>query len=98
MTLPVWLYWEGPCPDWILACRETITSHARDPRLLGPRDIDQLRDSDRDLDLSGLHVAHRADYVRALVLARYGGLWVDADCIVMHPLDRILDLLREHDF
>jgi SAM-dependent methyltransferase len=98
MTLPVWMYWEGDCPDWILACRRTIERYAAEPRLLGPREVDQLRDTDRDIDLSGLLVAHRADYLRAFLLARYGGLWVDADCVVTRPLDPVLELLREHEF
>src|SRR5262249_49751146 len=28
MTLPVWLYWEGTCPEWIKACQRTIFPHA----------------------------------------------------------------------
>jgi hypothetical protein len=94
MNLPVWMYWEGDCPDWILACRETIERHAAEPRLLGPREVGEMC----DIDLSGLLVAHRADYIRAFLLARYGGLWVDTDCVVMRSLDPVLDLLRTHEF
>ena len=96
--LPVWTYWEGPCPDWIEACRRTIVKHAPDVRLLGPDDIDRLRDRDRDIGLSHLATAHRSDFMRAFLLARYGGLWIDSDCLVMKPLQPVLALLREHDF
>jgi hypothetical protein len=96
--LPVWTYWEGPCPEWIRACLRTITSHAARVHALDPKSFDQLWDRDRDINLSRLRPAHRADFVRAFLLHRYGGLWIDADCLVMHPLQPVLDLLQEHDF
>jgi hypothetical protein len=86
MALPVWMYWEGSCAGWIRACQETVFRHGGDVRLLGPRDLDHLQHVDRDLDLSRLHVAHRADYIRAFLLARYGGLWIYSACIVLRPL------------
>jgi hypothetical protein len=96
--LPIWIYWEGRCPQWIRACRQTIEKHAPNLRLLTPQAFECLRDQDRDIDLSHLHVAHRADYIRAFLLYRYGGLWIDADCLVMQGLQPVLDLLAEHDF
>jgi hypothetical protein len=94
----VWTYWEGPCPAWIRACRRTIISHAPQIRLLTPETFNLLRDRDRDIDLSRLQPAHRADYIRAFLLQRYGGLWIDADCLVMKSLKEVLALLEEHDF
>ena len=98
MSLPVWLYWEGPCPEWIRACQQTIFAHGADVRLLGPAQFDQLRQEDRDIDLSPLYVAHRADFARAYLLAHYGGLWVDSDCLVLRSLQPVLDLLERFDF
>jgi hypothetical protein len=96
--LPIWTYWEGACPPWIRACRRTIAAYAPAVRFLTPELFDRMRDHDRDIDLSRLHAPHRADYIRAFLLQRYGGLWIDADCVVMQPLQPILDLLAEHDF
>jgi Capsular polysaccharide synthesis protein/Methyltransferase domain len=98
MTLPVWLYWEGVCPEWIQACHRTIFAHAPDVRLLTREAFEQLWDVDRDIDLTRLHVAHRADFIRAFLLARYGGLWIDSDCLVMQSLHPILSAVWEHDF
>lgn len=92
------MYWEGECPEWIRLCQETVRKHGTDVRLLTPGDFDALRSVDRDIDLNGLHVAHRADFVRSFLLAHFGGLWIDSDCIVMQPLHRILKELRENDF
>lgn len=95
--LPVWVYWEGPCPDWIRACLRTLAAAAPNLRLLTPESFDRLRDQDRDIDLARLQVAHRADFARLFLLHRYGGLWVDADCLAMQPLQRVLDLLGQHE-
>jgi hypothetical protein len=97
-ALTVWTYWEGPRPDWIRACLRTIAASAPNVRLLTPESFDRLRDRDRDVDLSRLHAPHRADYIRAFLLQRFGGLWIDADCLVMQPLQPVLELLAKHDF
>jgi hypothetical protein len=97
-ALPLWMYWEGDCPAWIRMCQQTVLAHASNVRLLSPSDFDRLRDIDRDIDLGRLGAAHRADFIRAFLLARYGGLWVDSDCIAMQPLDSILECLADYDF
>ncbi len=94
----VWTYWEGPCPAWIRECRRTIARHAPRVRFLDPASFDQLRDRDRDIDLTRLDAAHRADYIRAFLLQRYGGLWLDADCLVMQSLQPVLELLEQHEY
>jgi hypothetical protein len=96
--IPVWTYWEGPCPDWIESCHRTIVAHAPGARMLTPESFDGLRNRDRDVDLSRLTPAQRADFIRAFLLARFGGLWIDSDCLVMQPLQPVLDLLRTQDF
>lgn len=93
----VWVYWEGPCPDWIRACLRTLAIAAPNLRLLSAESFDHLRDHDRDINLARLQVAHRADFVRLFLLRRYGGLWVDADCLAMQPLQPVLDLLGQHE-
>jgi Capsular polysaccharide synthesis protein len=98
-SLPVWLYWEGECPDWIRACQDSVRAHAPDVRLIGPQDFQRLcQEHDDDLDLSGLQVAHRADVIRSVLLHRYGGLWVDSDCIVLRDLQPMLDMLEQVGF
>lgn len=97
-SLPVWMYWEGQCPKWIRECQRTVRDHAQDVRLLSFDEFDRARDIDHDIDLSRLYVAHRADFIRAFLLARFGGLWVDSDCLVVKPLEPILDLLEKNGF
>jgi len=89
----VWLYWEGECPAWIQACRTTIIRHAPQVRVLNPETWDALWLEDRNIDLASLGVEHRSDFIRAYLLAHYGGLWIDSDCVVLRPLDQLLDVL-----
>jgi FkbM family methyltransferase len=98
MSLPVWLYWEGERPDWIDECYRTVVLHADNVHLITPEDFDTMREADRDIDISSLYVAHRADFIRAFLLAKYGGLWIDADCVVMKSLQPVLSLLADYDF
>jgi hypothetical protein len=97
-ALPVWFYWEGPRPSWIERCQATIARHAANPRMLDWPAFDALWDLDRDIDLGPLYVAHRADFIRAFLLARHGGLWIDSDCIVMRPLAEMLASLDRINF
>jgi glycosyltransferase involved in cell wall biosynthesis len=96
--LCVWTYWEGERPGWIDACRATLTAHAPRIRQLDRAAFERLRNTDRDIDIDRLQVAHRADFIRAWLLAHHGGVWIDSDCIAMKPLGPLLDLLRDHDF
>jgi hypothetical protein len=96
--LPVWLYWEGECPEWIKICQKTILTHSPNARLLNPETFNELWDVDRDINLLNLHVAHRADFIRAFLLNRYGGLWIDSDCVVLKSLQPLLAQLGAHDF
>ena len=93
----VWAYWEGPCPEWIGACLRTLAAAAPTLRMLDADSFDRLRDGDRDIDLARLQPAQRADFIRLYLLQRHGGLWVDADCLVMQPLQPVLDLLQQHE-
>lgn len=43
-------------------------------------------------------IAQRADYVRALLLEKYGGIYLDADAILLADLTPYFDLLATHDF
>ena len=98
MNLTVWMYWEGKVPEWVQACQRTVSVHVDDVQLLNPGDFDRLWNSDRDIELTRLYVAHRADYIRAFLLAKYGGLWIDSDCIVLKNLQPLLNSLERYDF
>jgi SAM-dependent methyltransferase len=94
--LPVWTYWEGPCPPYIALCLETLRRHAG-ARVLDRASFDDLWTSDRDLPIDELYVAHRADFVRAYLMRHHGGFWIDADCILLRPVAPLASLLERCD-
>jgi hypothetical protein len=43
-------------------------------------------------------IAHKADMIRAMLVARHGGMWLDSDAIVLRDLNWIFDLLEDYEF
>jgi hypothetical protein len=97
-TLPIWLFWEGPCPPYIALCLDIVRAHHPEARILDQRQFDSLWRHDRDLDLSDLGLHHVADFARAYLLAHEGGLYIDADCLLMRPLHPLLEAAAAHGF
>lgn len=104
--VPVWMYWEnrpgGNCPAYLRLCRDTV---ARNLGRCGPLhvlDRETAADWLPDLDprvwerLDG--PVQRADYVRTRLVHRYGGIWIDHDCIVRRPLDALAEHLDRFEF
>ncbi|HTT91134.1 MAG TPA: glycosyltransferase [Acidimicrobiales bacterium] len=98
MDGPVWIYWEGPSPGYIDLCTRTARKYHPDLKVLNREDFEALRTTDRELDIDRLRVNHRSDYVRSYLLANYGGLYLDADCVVMRPLAPLLEGAAEVGF
>lgn len=83
----VWTYWEGPLWPHIEVCLETIAFHCRglDYHHITPQNLDEylprgiLYRKWRDLRSP----AQRCDCIRAGLLYLYGGLYVDADTVML---------------
>jgi hypothetical protein len=92
----LWQYWETrrPPSGCVAACLETVERQAAgfERVVVDERSVyDWLPGlDDRWERLS--RPAHRADYLRARLLARYGGLWLDADAIALKPLRELHEL------
>lgn len=43
------------------------------------------------------HIAHQADYVRVVVLQKFGGIWLDSDTILLDNIDSLFSLLETND-
>jgi hypothetical protein len=83
----IWTYWEGPTTPVIDLCWQTVKLHNPDARRLGPDDVAAMG-GQSILDAGdGLPHAIRSDLIRAWLVYTYGGVWLDADQIVMAPID-----------
>lgn len=91
----IWMYWEGPMPAYIALCCKTIFAHNEHAQLLNRASFDNLFMHDRDIDIDRLALNHQSDFIRAYLLKHYGGLYIDADCIVMRNLAQLLELVRQ---
>jgi len=107
----VWLYWETPVgetkPPHIQFCHDLLRSqrHSVDVRIVTPKNINQyLPDLDPrvwDIHLSDSRqnpIAVRCAFIRAFLLERYGGLYVDSDCIALTDYVNIFEEVGKADF
>jgi hypothetical protein len=97
----VFLYWVGKDYKVIRRLRNLIYMHS----MFGTAYTVHLIDDKNVLtyihdlppSFSKLKPAHQADYVRVYTVCKYGGIWLDADTIVMESLDPLFKLLEESD-
>lgn len=101
----IWTYWENmngakEYPTHIKLCFETFYKHLSNYKIivLNNHTIKQYLPNVRN-DLNDLLIAQKVDYYRIALLEKYGGIWIDADSIVMRNLDEIFDKLNNgYDF
>ncbi|MFG6431218.1 glycosyltransferase family 32 protein [Roseateles sp. LYH14W] len=85
----IWTYWQTePAPDFIVACLENWRRFAPDHeiRLLHRASaLDWLPGLRADFDT--LPAYRQADWLRIQLLARHGGVWMDASILLARDLD-----------
>ena len=104
----IWRMWlnRNPQPDWIKLCLSTTETH-------NPLDYNYVTDENLARYLPTLraevwnitHIVALCDYIRLSLIYQYGGIWLDADAIIMHSLTFMLNeldrgnlfLLREQE-
>ena len=107
----VWTYWEDrpgePTPPHILLCREVLRHQCKgcEVRLVTPANVHQyLPDLDPRVWQISLQnpdqnpIAVRCDFIRAFLLERHGGLFIDADRIALKDYAEAFRASASHDF
>lgn len=98
-TTPVWTYWSGPMQPWVGMCLETLRRHCPTLRVLDDQFFADEYDGSIPIQPFFHQPIHqRSNVLRAFLLARHGGVWVDADCIALRDLARLSEVLQWHDF
>jgi SAM-dependent methyltransferase len=98
----IWSYWETPAgasrPQYLDLCEDTWKAHCgNDFEIIRvtPDNVDdfapELIDEWHRLPV----LAHKADYLRAVLVYRHGGIWLDSDIIVLQNLRTMWEKLEE---
>ena len=101
----IWTYWENlngatEYPTHIKLCLETFYKHLSNYQIivLDQNLIKQYLPNVRN-DFDQLLIAQKVDYYRIALLEKYGGIWIDADTIIMRNFDEIFEKLDSgYDF
>ena len=102
----LWLYWESPkgktMPDYVKLCiMLTIKKCSKRSNviLVNEKTLQAyLPDLRKDLKYPKVGLAQKADYIRYQLLYHYGGMWLDANTIVLRDLSDIYNKLDEYDY
>lgn len=94
----VWVYWQGDRQPYIDLCIDTIKKHSIGLNFTLLNDYKVKSYLCLPSIYNTLSVVHRADYIRVALLKEYGGIWLDADTIVLKPLVKYLSFLKKYKF
>jgi hypothetical protein len=101
----IWMYWENlpgkKKPGYIDLCIDSIKhncSNCFNIVICNENTITNYIPDINNIDLSGLKIPIKADYYRYCLLHKYGGIWLDADTIVLKCLCPIYKKLEEYDY
>lgn len=99
----VFMYWVGNTPHLIELLRDLVYKHSNEGQaykvhLINHGNLNQyVKDYDLPSCFKELIPAHQADFVRVYCVAKYGGIWLDSDTLVMDDMARLFNLLEEYD-
>ena len=101
----VWMYWEDlpgeHMAPYLELCLDTIKLHLDDGmrlHALNEQTVFQwLPDLAPEIWTKLGTPVRRADYARVRLVERYGGLWIDADCIAVTSLRSLVERLATHE-
>lgn len=96
--MTVWTYWEGNRVPYIDLCLDTIRKYSKGLNFVLLNDNLVKTYLNLPFKYNKLSVVHKADYIRVALLCKYGGIWLDADTIVLKPLVKLVNFLEKYKF
>ena len=103
----IFTYWDNvyykTMPSFIKLCIDSMYKHCKDNFNIVVLDKDKIKQYITINDiiqkkLNKLKIYHKTDYYRFMLLQKYGGIWLDADTLVMRNLQPIINKLIKYDF
>lgn len=83
-------------PAYIDLCFDTMKINGKlfNVQILDDKTISNFL-PDLRKDINELPLALKADYIRVCLLYNYGGIWLDADTIMITDMQKVVDLLDQ---
>ena len=83
---PVFTYVENWTTPAQILCLQSLLRFSPQATVFDPDSFAAIADAETVSLISKVNPVHRSDVVRIWLLLKFGGLWIDADCIHMKPL------------
>lgn len=96
----LYYYWEGPQPDWIWLCLQTIKKHCSDNfklHILNEKNTPVFTSLPPEY-YQIKKPAHKTDFLKAKLVYENGGFWIDADTIVLSDFSDWTSYFARNDF
>ena len=101
----IWMFWETlpgkNKPGYIDLCYESVVHNCANCFniiYLNDKNIKYYVPEINQYNISHLKIQHKADFYRYLLLEKYGGLWIDADVLVLKCLCKYYKNLDHYDY
>ena len=101
----IWMFWETlpgkNKPGYIDLCYESVVHNCAscfNIIYLNEKNIKYYVPEINQYNISHLKIQHKADFYRYLLLEKYGGLWIDADVLVLKCLCKYYKNLDHYDY
>ena len=101
----IWMYWETmpgkKKPGYIDLCINSVKHNCGscyNVIVLDNITINDYLPDVKNLDLSRLQLPQKVDYYRYCLLEKYGGIWIDADILVIKCICPFYKNLERHDY
>ena len=101
----IWMYWEtmagGKKPGYIDLCINSVKYNCGKCFkiiVLNDKNIYEYLPDLINIDFSNLELPQKVDYYRYALLEKYGGVWIDADILVIKCICPFYKKLENHDY
>lgn len=101
----IWMYWETlpgkKKPGYIDLCINSVKHNCKkdfDIIVLDEKKILDYLPEIKNINFSQLNLPQKVDYYRYSLLEKYGGVWIDADILVLKSIKPFFDKLKNYDY